>query len=145
MDFKEFSEDYLGKVVNIGDEVWICDYRHDNINNQPIRNVVPQKVVIEDNNNLPKNKRVYYSNVHFLPVGVNGKPKKQVIAPFDNTGYRGYTGVSVQIFLTENECRAAYIKQCETIKAQIKEARDLMNARFDAMEQGLAEKIKDYA
>ena len=33
----------------------------------------------------------------------------------------------------------------EIIKGQIKEARDLMNARFDAMEQGLAEKIKDYA
>lgn len=144
MDFKEFSQNYLGKVVNIGDEVWICDYRHDDINKQPIRSVVPQKVVIEDNDNLPKNKTVYYSDVHFLPVGVNGKPKKQVIAPFDNTGFRGYTGVSVQIFLTEAECRAAYLKQCEKIKEQIKIERDLITARFDAMEQGLAEKIRDY-
>ena len=142
MDFKEFSG-YLGKTINIGDEVWICDYRHDNIYNQPIRHVPPQKVVIEDNDKLPERKKVYYSAVHFLPIGVNGKPKKQVIAPFDNTGYRGYTGVSVQIFATEAECRASYRKMCETIKGQISEARAEMTARFDAMEQGLDEKIKE--
>jgi hypothetical protein len=112
MEFKEFSENHFEKTVNIGDTVWICDYRHDDIMNKPIRHVIPQAVVIADNADLPKNKTVYYSPIHFLPLGKGGVPKKQVIAPFDNTGFRGRTGTSVNIFDSEKECRAFYLIQC---------------------------------
>lgn len=144
MEFNEFKDNVLGKTINIGDEVWVCDYRYETVANKAIRHVVPQKVVVEDNSKLPANKTVYYSNVHFLPVGANGKPKKQVIAPFDNTGYRGYTGVSLQIFATEQECRDAYVRQCKTIEAQIQSSRTATIARFDAMEQGIADEIKNH-
>lgn len=144
MEFKEFNDNVLGNTINIGDEVWICDYRFETVANKPIRHVVPQKVVIEDNSNLPANKKIYYSSIHFLPLGKNGKPKKQVIAPFDNTGYRGYTGVSLQIFATEKECREAYVRQCKSIEAKILSARAATIARFDAMEQGIADEIKNH-
>jgi hypothetical protein len=144
MEFKAFVEDILGKIIHIGDTVWICDFRHDDIMNKPIRNISPQAVVIADNADLPKGKIVYYSNVHFLPLGKNGSPQKKVIAPFDNTGFRGRTGIGVNVFDTEKECREFYLTQCNTVKTQIEEARKDSMARFDAMEAELAKSIKDH-
>lgn len=144
MEFKEFSENVLGKTVNIGDLVWICDYRHDDIINKPIRHVVPQKVMIVDNADLPKNKTVYYSPIHFVPLGKNDAPKKQVIAPFDNTGFRGRTGTSVNIFDSEQECRDFYRVQCQRIKAEIEVARKSWMQRFDAMDVEILAEIKEH-
>lgn len=144
MEFKEFSENILGKSINIGDTVWICDYRHDDIMNKPIRHVVPQKVLIADNADLPKNKTVYYSPIHFVPLGKNDVPKKQVIAPFDNTGFRGRTGTSVNIFDTEKECRDFYLTQCKSIESQIQTARNDWMARFDAMTDEIKSEIKTH-
>lgn len=145
MDFKSFTADVLGNTVNIGDTVWICDFRHDDIMNKPIRHIVPQAVVIADNADLPKGKTVYYSNIHFLPLGKNGTPQKKVIAPFDNTGFRGRTGTGVNVFDTEKECRDFYLTQCNTVKSQIEEARKSSMARFDAMEAELAKTIENHA
>lgn len=97
----------------IGEEVWICDYRYNDIDNQPIRHITPRKVVVVSNEELPKNKRVYYSSFHFRPVNEKGKILSQVIAPYDNTGYRAYTGVSINIFYFEDECKKHYKKQCK--------------------------------
>lgn len=145
MEFKEFSEQKLGRSIKIGDLVWICDYRHDDIMNKPIRHVVPQQVIIADNADLPKNKTVYYSPIHFLPLGRNGVPKKQVIAPFDNTGFRGRTGTSVNIFDNERECQEFYIQQCNIIKADIATARDAWMKRFDDMENNINLEIKEHS
>lgn len=144
MDFEEFSDNVFGQTINIGDVVWICDYRHDDIMNKPIRHVVPQKVIIADNADLPRQKTVYYSSFHFVPLGKNDVPKKQVIAPFDNTGFRGWTGTSVNIFDTEKECRDFYLIQCKQIEAEINVARQEWMARFDAMEVNLEAEIKKH-
>lgn len=100
------------KVVKIGEEVWICDYRFNDIDNKPIRHIKPKKVVVYSNTDLPKNKKVYYSEFHFREVKDNGKPSSTVIGPYDNTGYRFYTGESLNIFYDEKECIKHYKKQC---------------------------------
>ncbi|QWU14231.1 hypothetical protein SAMN04487895_101521 [Paenibacillus sophorae] len=105
-------KDYKDKVV-IDEEVWICDYRFNDIDNKPIRHVKPKKVVVWSNKDLPKNKKVFYSEFHFREIKENGKPSSTVIGPYDNTGYRAYTGVSLNIFYSEEECRKHYKKQCK--------------------------------
>lgn len=50
----------------IGKDVWICDYRINDPNNKPIRNVQPKMVRVFNNDNLPKNKNVYYSPIVIL-------------------------------------------------------------------------------
>ncbi|MEK4427679.1 hypothetical protein MHB54_00315 [Paenibacillus sp. FSL M7-0802] len=107
MNHKEYAP-----KAKLGDEVWICDYRFNDIDNQPIRHIIPRKVVVLSNDELPKNKRVYYSDFHFRPVNEKGKVLSQIIAPYDNSGYRAYTGVSLNIFHTEEECKQHYLNQC---------------------------------
>ena len=124
-----------------GDEFWVVDIRHDDILNKPIRNVSPTKVVLFSNTELPARKKVYYADYHFRTIGKNGFPLATVIAPYDNTGYRGYTGVSLNIFLTEKEAKDCYIAQCETIITTAKEAAASWAARFDGIVENMNRKI----
>jgi len=101
--------------LRAGDIVYICDYRFNNVDEKPIRHVKPQKAMVFSNDDLPKNKRVYYSKHHFRPLNAKGNPTSKIIAPYDNTGYRSYTGVSLNIFFTEAECLSFYKKQCDEI------------------------------
>jgi hypothetical protein len=88
----------------VGDIVWICHYHRPDIDKKPLRCVPPTRVQIMSNESLPKNKKVYYSETHFAPLKSDGTPYKKVIAPFDNTGYRSYTGSPVYVFDSESEC-----------------------------------------
>lgn len=119
------------KLIKIGEEVWICDYRFNDIDNQPIRHVKPTKVIVVSNEELPGNKTVYYSEFHFRPFGKNGKPLAQVIAPYDNTGYRSNTGTSLNIFYDEKECVKHYKKQCRTIIIDFEAAKESKLKYYD--------------
>lgn len=130
MNYKEFMETHADMI---GKRVWICDYRFNDIAQKPIRHVKPTEVLIVSNDDLPKNKIVYYSEIHFKPIGKTGKTLKQIIAPYDNTGYRSSTGTSVNIFLSESECVEHYLTQCEMIKKEIEEERKRANRRLDSM------------
>ena len=115
MEYKEFSE-LIGVKVNEGDSVWVCDYRtNGNILEKPIRHIAPTKVILSNNESLPKNKTIYYADYHFRGITKSGKISSKIIAPYDNTGYRGYTGKSLNIFFSEEECRNFYKKQCNNI------------------------------
>lgn len=142
MEYVDF-EQLIGDTVKEGDKVWICDYRHNNILESPIRHVPPQEVVIVNNDKLPKNKTVYYSFYHFRPIGKKGKPLSTIIAPYDNTGYRSITGISLNIFFTEEECRQCYKKQCEVIKEQIeyekKRVENSMNLKMENVNKKILE------
>lgn len=127
--------------IKIGDRVWICDYRYNNILEKPIRHIEPQEVLIVSNNELPSNKRVYYSVIHFRPIGKTGKPLKQIISPYDNTGFRAYTGISLQIFETKEACIQYYLKQCQAIKQQIAAEKEAVEKRFNQMEEMMNEEI----
>ena len=87
-----------------GETVWICDYIRPDLNKKPLRSIKPVKCVVVDNDELPKNKIVYYSESHYRPIGKNGKPTSKIISPVDNTGYRGYCGNKLFTSRSESEC-----------------------------------------
>lgn len=123
-------KDYKDKVV-IEEEVWICDYRFNDIDNKPIRHVKPKRVVVWSNRDLPKNKKVYYSEFHFREIKENGKPSSTVIVPYDNTGYRSYAGDSLNIFYDEKECIKHYKKQCKEIIKRFEAAKESRLKYYD--------------
>ncbi|QDX95855.1 hypothetical protein EEL30_21690 [Brevibacillus laterosporus] len=113
----------INEQLKAGDIVYICDYRFNNIDQQPIRHVEPQKVMVFSNSDLPRNKNVYYSEHHFRPLNKKGKSSSRIIAPYDNTGYRHYTGVSLNIFFSEEECIKHYWRQCKQILKRFEQAK----------------------
>lgn len=95
--------------ININDianyhelNVWICDYRQPDKNKKPIRKVSPTEVKVL-HKDLAK-KTVYYCNYFFKPYTATGKLASTEIKPFDNTGFRSFTGNPVSIFDNEDEC-----------------------------------------
>ena len=130
MDAKELQTKINAGEVNVGDKLWVADYRHNNVTEKPIRHVEPQLVELCANDTLPKNKTIYYADFHFRPVSKTGTVLKQVIAPYDNTGYRGYTGVSVGIFFTEQEAKDYYVKQCNIVLDAVTVERDKQDKLF---------------
>jgi hypothetical protein len=97
-----------------GKKVYIVDVRLSD-GNAFLRNVPPTEVIITCNSELPKNKKVYYSNYHFRKLNKKGEPLKQIVAPFDNTGFRSYSGTSVNVFETYEEAAQKYNKQLDEI------------------------------
>lgn len=87
-----------------GKKVWICHYNRPDMQKKPLRNLPPTEVLIRSTDELPKNKKVYYSEVFFSPLNKKGEPLARVISPVDNTGYRGYCGNEIHIFNNEMEC-----------------------------------------
>jgi hypothetical protein len=107
------GSEYDGLEKVIDKRFWICDYRLNySKDKKPIRNIQPKLIQVFSNDDLPKNKKVYYSPIHFREIK-NGKLLSTIIAPFDNTGYRSYTGVSVNIFNTYEECKECFDTQCQ--------------------------------
>jgi len=99
----------------VGDIVWVCDFRKPDLDKKPIRHVKPTKVIIKSNEDLPKNKTVYYSMNHFSPINNKGKATSKIISPVDNTGYRSFSGVEINVFDNEVECKAYYRCQCQDV------------------------------
>mgnify|MGYP000848428924 FL=1 len=119
----------------IGKRVWICDYRlgEGGASNKPIRAITPKYVEISSNDTLPKSKTVYYSPIHFREIK-KGKASSNIIAPYDNTGYRCYPGVSLNIFDKEKDCRDFFVKQCSEmlgcINADLKGITSMFNNKI---------------
>lgn len=110
MNFNQFL---LENKTVIGKQIWITDYRRGKSGGY-VRHVPPTLVEVTCNSELPKNKRVYYSDYHFRKVK-NAKVSKEILAPYDNTGYRSYKGVSVNVFYTYEEAAQKYNEQIEEI------------------------------
>ena len=106
----------------IGRIVWVCDFRQPDLNKKAIRHVKPTKVAVRSNNELPKNKRVYYSLTHFSPVNKKGKVTARIISPVDNTGSRSRSGDEINVFDNEADCKQYYKNQCAKIISLYEEA-----------------------
>ena len=85
-----------------GQDVWICDYRRPDKTKKPIRKVAPTKVQVRPSSEAKKT--AYYSHYFFKPYAKSGKLSSTEIKPFDNTGFRSFTGNPVYIFDNEDEC-----------------------------------------
>ena len=138
-DYTKGLENILGKMV------WICDYRaNEDPKKKPIRNIEPTPVVVTDANETSKT--IYYSPIYFRPVK-KGNIMSKVIAPFDNTGYRSYTGESVNIFYTVEDCVKCYreqVRQAEaTYHKELARITNLFNARIGELSESLIP-FKDY-
>ena len=102
--------------LKAGQKVYICDFRQEDLNKKPIRNVQPMLVQVVSNDDLPKNKTVYYSDVHFRMIKSKGEGvTSRIIAPFDNTGYRSYSGVMLNIFDNYEECADLFKLQIDDV------------------------------
>lgn len=132
-DYVEGLDRVLGKMV------WICDYRaNEDPKKKPIRGIEPTPVVVTDAKET--NKTIYYSPIYFRPVK-NGHVMSKVITPMDNTGYRGYTGESVNIFYTVEDCVKCYREQVRQAKAiyhkELARITNLFNARIGELSESL--------
>lgn len=103
------SHIYVGKIV------WICHYLRPDFTKKPLRNIQPTRVIIRDISELPKNKRIYYSDVFFSPISESGKIASRIISPVDNTGYRSYAGNEIHIFDNEKECVESWNSQLQIV------------------------------
>lgn len=122
-DYVEDLENVIGKMA------WICDYRvNADPTKKPIRNIKPTPVVVTDAKETSKT--IYYSPVYFRPVN-RGKISSTVIAPMDNTGYRCYSGTSVNIFYTKEECVKCYREQVRQASETYEKAKARIIADFD--------------
>lgn len=83
-------------------DVWICDYRQPDRNKKPIRKVPPTKVNVRPSSEAKKT--IYYSDYFFKPYSKSGTLASKEIKPFDNTGFRFFSGNPVYIFDVEQEC-----------------------------------------
>ena len=70
---------------------------------------------------LRDDKRVYYSETHFVPYSKKGKLLNKVISPVDNTGFRSREGNDLFVFTTEKECIEEWNKQIDECCERIKE------------------------
>lgn len=106
--------DIVGSQKYAGQKIWICDYRKD-IDKKASRHVKPTEVYVAGDKDFSEaglEPRIYYSEVGFAKLNKKGEPLlKQLISPFDTTGYRTYPGIGVVAFDDENECIDYYNAQ----------------------------------
>jgi hypothetical protein len=122
-----------------GQIVWICDYHQPDFNLKPRRNIPPTKVKIVPNDG----KKIYYSESHFVKVADDGSVKfNKFWAPFDNSGYRSFSGHPVSVFDDELDCRIAWNTKISAILAEVQQAKQASINRFDGMLATLQEQIK---
>lgn len=126
----------------VGDIVWICHYNRPDLDKKPLRNLPPTQALIKSNEDLPKNKRVYYSQNHFVVIGKKGKQTSKIISPVDNTGFRSRCGNELYVFTTESECIHEWNKQLDEHCDRLNE-RELNAAKYWRQEKEslLSEKI----
>ena len=119
-----------------GQTLWVCDFRYTDFGNKAARNLKPTKVLVRSNSETTKS--IYYSNSHFVELNSKNEPiKSKVIAPFDNTGFRSFTGIPINVFETEHECREHFKKQCREAIIGLDTCRASMNESIDVKVQEL--------
>ena len=124
--------------LKAGQKVYICDYRQEDLNKKPIRNVQPMTVQVVSNDDLPKNKTVYYSDVHFRMIKNKGEGVTSIIIPpFDNTGYRSYPGKMLNIFDNYQECADLFKVQIDDVIERLEHKKEFalisLQQNIDAM------------
>jgi hypothetical protein len=89
------------------------------LNKKPLRNISPTYVIVRPVSELPKGKRIYYSETFFSPINKNGTISTQIISAVDNTGFRSYCGNELFIFDNEQECIEEWNRQLSECQERI--------------------------
>jgi len=121
MIFEDFIKSDLCKI---GNDVYICDYRYDDFSKKPRRHIKPTKVKIFDVSDAKK--KIYYSSIFFKTE--NGRE----IGPYDNTGYRSYAGVAVNVFASKEEANEYYMVKCRQIITAFTNYKELCMKKCDS-------------
>ncbi len=117
IDTKEIIK---GDSLYIGKKLWISEFKREDLDKKASRFIRPQRALLRSNSEINSNKRIYYSDNHFVGLNKKGELlKSKIIAIFDNTGYRSYTGTSIKIFDNEQECRDSFVAQAEEIGQRV--------------------------
>lgn len=120
-------------TVKGGEIVYICDYRYNGkMIEKAIRHIEPKKVMIVSSEKVQK--KIYYSDWCFVELDKKGEPNyKKSIAPFDNTGYRSYTGVCLNIFDNMDDCIKFFNKTKKDLLKKAKEEKKSIVNLYDSL------------
>lgn len=138
-NYMEVKTEEIIKGLHNGKEVWICDYRFTDFDKKPIRNVKPTKVLIRPISET--NKTIYYSNTFFSEIKKDKVVASSVIKLYDNTGFRSFPGVALNVFTTEKECLEKYRKQGLTIENEFEKWREDKISHMKILERDIQEVI----
>jgi len=116
---------YNGKMV------YICDYRFNDVNDKPIRFIIPQKVLVVSSKDVDK--RIYYSDSCFLVLNKKDEPTKKIISIFDNTGFRSFPGIPCKVFSTMEECTTEFKKMVQENIKQIEVWKNNQDIRYSEL------------
>lgn len=119
-------KDVVESLSHRGKTYYVCDYRRPDLSKKAARSLAPTQVVVLTNADYEEvgmtPPRVYYSNVALAKVTKNGEPKyKSLVPPFDNTGYRSFTGIGINVFDNMDECVDFYNAQVQAVVDVIEE------------------------
>lgn len=121
-----------------GKHVFICDLRYRNLDEKPIRKVLPQEVFVRSNEETKR--KIYYSGYHFCGLNKKGEPlKSKIIPPFDGTGFRMYAGEPVNVFSDRDSCLKHFEKQKKGILSRLDEWFEGKKIRYKDLKSNIAD------
>lgn len=119
-----------------GKTVWVCDFRWTDFDKKEDRNIKPTQVLVRSTSETAK--RVNYSDSFFSEIKKDKVVNSSMIKLFDNTGYRSYAGVALNVFTEESECRAHYKKQANEVLKAFEKYREDKLSRLNAISSQIA-------
>lgn len=124
-----------------GKTVWVCHYLQPDLNKKPLRNLPPTECLVVSNDELPKNKTVYYSKSHLRPLNKKGEPTSKILSPIDNTGFRSRQGNPVNSFLDGIECVKKWNDELQDVYDRLKKEKEVAEKVIQDKMDLISEKI----
>jgi hypothetical protein len=144
MNYEELKQAVKAGTINVGDDVWVVDFRYDDISKPPARNVAPTHArifeadIFNEPDNFRYSGRMDYDGYYFRPVGKNGNPLAKVLTPY----LYDFEKVSLNIFLTEEEAHEKHREQVAITVGQVRALQDEMNVTFNLKVMQLEERLR---
>lgn len=118
-----------------GQIVWICDLRYTDFNIKAARDISPKKVIVRPTSDTSKT--VYYSNSFFSEIKNEKVVNSSIIKIYDNTGYRSFPGVPLNIFTTEEEAQDEYKRLALNLLKDFNKYKENSMSYFNVLEKYL--------
>lgn len=119
----------LSNGIHNGKVVWICDYRWTDFDKKEDRNIKPTQALVRSTTETSK--RVNYSDCFFSEIKKDKVVNSSIIKLFDNTGYRTYAGIALNVFTEESQCQKHYKMQADAVLKDFCKYREEKLKRLD--------------